>query len=161
MLESQYRQGAKVEHKTVLSHWRNGFKKKLHVWVRHQTPKNMVDRISICKALAKRNEIDPFLKRMVTGDEKWVTYDNVVRKRSWSKCGEAAQTVAKPGLTTRKSLVYADEPQTLDHLEDNILRVIADIRPQMLEKVNENGTSRLDYIRASRGSPMPEIIFKM
>ncbi|GFW14142.1 putative transposable element [Trichonephila clavipes] len=50
-----------------------------------------------------------------------------------------------------KSLVYADKPQTLDHLEDNIRRVIADIRPQMLEKVIENWTSRLDYIRASRG----------
>ncbi|GFV89157.1 uncharacterized protein TNCV_4913561 [Trichonephila clavipes] len=60
-----------------------------------------------------------------------------------------------------KSLVYADKPQTLDHLEDNIRRVIADIRPQMLEKVIENWTSRLDYIRASRGNPMPEIIFKM
>ncbi|GFV15464.1 DUF4817 domain-containing protein [Trichonephila clavipes] len=60
-----------------------------------------------------------------------------------------------------KSLVSADKPQTLDHLEDNIRRVIADIRPQMLEKVIENWTSRLDYIRASRGSPMPEIIFKM
>ncbi|GFW40948.1 transposable element Tc3 transposase [Trichonephila clavipes] len=60
-----------------------------------------------------------------------------------------------------KSLVYADKPQTLDHLEDNIRRVIADIRPQMLENVIENWTSRLNYIRASRGSPMPEIIFKM
>ncbi|GFV57382.1 uncharacterized protein TNCV_3173301 [Trichonephila clavipes] len=60
-----------------------------------------------------------------------------------------------------KSLVYADKPQTLDHLEDNIRRVIADIRPQMLEKVIENWASRLDYIRASCGSPMPEIIFKM
>ncbi|GFV76134.1 hypothetical protein TNCV_4672231 [Trichonephila clavipes] len=60
-----------------------------------------------------------------------------------------------------KSLVYADKPQTLDHLEDNIRRVIADIRPQMLEKVIENWTSRLDYIRDSRGSPMSKIIFKM
>ncbi|GFT31437.1 DUF4817 domain-containing protein [Trichonephila clavipes] len=60
-----------------------------------------------------------------------------------------------------KPLVYADKPQTLDHLEGNICRVIADIRPQMLEKVIENWTSRLDYIRASRGSHMPEIIFKM
>ncbi|GFX03735.1 putative transposable element [Trichonephila clavipes] len=60
-----------------------------------------------------------------------------------------------------KSLVYADKPQTLDHLEDNIRRVIADIRPQMLEKVNENWTSILDYIRASRGSHMSEILFKM
>ncbi|GFX38117.1 retrovirus-related Pol polyprotein from transposon TNT 1-94 [Trichonephila clavipes] len=33
-----------------------------------------------------------------------------------------------------KSLVYADKSQMLDHLEDNIRRVIADIRPQMLEK---------------------------
>ncbi|GFT99583.1 DUF4817 domain-containing protein [Trichonephila clavipes] len=57
-----------------------------------------------------------------------------------------------------KSLVYADKPQTLDHLEDNIRRVISDIRPQMFEKVIENWTSRLDYIRASH---MPEIIFKM
>ncbi|GFV67377.1 uncharacterized protein TNCV_3671321 [Trichonephila clavipes] len=60
-----------------------------------------------------------------------------------------------------KSLVYADKPQMLDHLEDNIRRVIADIRPQMLEKVIENWTSRLDYIRASCGSHMPEIIFKI
>ncbi|GFW32493.1 hypothetical protein TNCV_676521 [Trichonephila clavipes] len=65
------------------------------------------------------------------------------------------------GKLTLPSLVYADKPQTLDHLEDNIRRVIADIRPQMLEKVLENWTSRLDYIRASCGSPMPEIIFKM
>ncbi|GFX48800.1 transposable element Tc1 transposase [Trichonephila clavipes] len=60
-----------------------------------------------------------------------------------------------------KSLVYADKPQTLDHLEDNIHRVIADIRPQMLEKVIEDWTSRLDYIRVSRGSSMPEILFKI
>ncbi|GFV93306.1 hypothetical protein TNCV_3685291 [Trichonephila clavipes] len=60
-----------------------------------------------------------------------------------------------------KSLVYADKPQTLDHFEDNIRRVIADIQPQMLGKVIENWTSRLDYIRASRGSHMPDIIFQI
>ncbi|GFY09159.1 DUF5641 domain-containing protein [Trichonephila clavipes] len=60
-----------------------------------------------------------------------------------------------------KSLVYVDKPQALDHLEDNIRRVIADIRPQMLEKVIENWTSRLDYIRVSHDSRMPDIIFKM
>ncbi|GFX69996.1 mariner transposase [Trichonephila clavipes] len=59
----------------------------------------MMDRISICETLAKRNEIDSFLKRIVNGDEKWVPYYNIVRKRSWSKCGEAPQMVAEPGLT--------------------------------------------------------------
>ncbi|GFX35377.1 histone-lysine N-methyltransferase SETMAR [Trichonephila clavipes] len=74
-------QELKIDHKTVLSHLSKvGFKKKLEVWVPHQlTPINMMDRISICEALDKRNEIDPFLKQMVTGDEKWVTYDNIVR----------------------------------------------------------------------------------
>ncbi|GFW38077.1 histone-lysine N-methyltransferase SETMAR [Trichonephila clavipes] len=100
-------QELKINHDTVLKHLRKvGFKKKLDVWVQHQlTPKNMMDRISICEALVKRNEIDPFLKQMVTGDEKWVTYDNIVRKRSWLKRGETAQTVAKLGLATRKVLL--------------------------------------------------------
>ncbi|GFU67637.1 transposable element Tc3 transposase [Trichonephila clavipes] len=44
-----------------------------------------------------------------------------------------------------KLLVYADKPQTLDHSEDNIRRAIADIRPQMLEKVIENWTT-LSYM---------------
>ncbi|GFU69466.1 putative DD41D transposase [Trichonephila clavipes] len=38
-----------------------------------------------------------------------------------------------------KSLVCADNPQTLDHLEDSIRRVIADMRPQMLEKSSKIG----------------------
>ncbi|GFV50004.1 histone-lysine N-methyltransferase SETMAR [Trichonephila clavipes] len=73
-------QELKIDHKTVLSHLRDvGFKKKLHVWVSHQlTPKNMMDPISNCETLAKRNEINPFLKRTVIGDEKWVTYYNIV-----------------------------------------------------------------------------------
>jgi len=35
---------------------------------------------------------------MITGDEKWITYDNPTRKRSWIKKGEKAQAIAKPGL---------------------------------------------------------------
>ncbi|GFX98148.1 mariner transposase [Trichonephila clavipes] len=64
-----------------------------------------MDRISICEALAKQNEIDPFLKRMETGDGKGVTYDNIVRKRSSSKHGEGVQTVAKLELAVRKALL--------------------------------------------------------
>ena len=42
---------------------------------------------------------------MVTGDEKWIIYDNNVRKRWWSKPGESLQTVAKPVLTPRKVML--------------------------------------------------------
>lgn len=59
-----------------------------------------------------------------------------------------------------KSLVYADKPTTLQHLEANIRRVIAEIRPGMLEKVAKNWTDRMTFIKRSRGGHMPEIIFK-
>ncbi|GFY19854.1 histone-lysine N-methyltransferase SETMAR [Trichonephila clavipes] len=100
-------QELKIDLKTVLSHLRKvGFKNNLHVCVPNQlAPKKMMDRISICETLAKWKEMDQFLKRMVTGDEKWVTYYNIVQKRSQRKGSEAAQTVAKPGLSTRKVLL--------------------------------------------------------
>ncbi|GFT71940.1 uncharacterized protein TNCV_2515811 [Trichonephila clavipes] len=82
-----------------------------------------MDRIFICETLTKRNEIDPFLKRMVT-DKKWVTDDNIVRKRSWSKRSEAAQTVAKPGLTARKCnnrIVIAQRKRLNDFLRVTII----------------------------------------
>lgn len=96
-----------IHHQTVLNHLEKaGYKKKLDVWVPHDlTVKNLLNRISICETLLKRNEIDPFLKRMITGDEKWVTYDNNVRKRSWSKAGERPQTHPKRGLTKRKVML--------------------------------------------------------
>ncbi|KAG5311589.1 SETMR methyltransferase, partial [Acromyrmex insinuator] len=56
---------------------------RLDVWVPHKlTEENLANRMSICNSLLKRHESDPFLKRIVIGDEKWIIYDNIVRKRS-------------------------------------------------------------------------------
>ncbi|KAG5305564.1 SETMR methyltransferase, partial [Acromyrmex insinuator] len=72
-----------IDHKTILNHLhKTGYKRKLDVWVPHElSVKNMMNRINICDTLLKQNEIEPFLKRMITGDEKWITYDNPTRKR--------------------------------------------------------------------------------
>jgi len=63
-----------INHMTV---WNNlkksGYQKKLDVWVPHElTQRNLIDRITICEMLLKRNEMEPFLKRIIIGDEKWV-----------------------------------------------------------------------------------------
>jgi len=42
---------------------------------------------------------------MITDDEKWITYDNPTRKRSWIKKGEKAQAIAKPGLKRKKMML--------------------------------------------------------
>lgn len=96
-----------ITHQTVINHLKKaGFKKQLDVWVPHElTLKNLLDRVSICESLQTRNEIQPFLKRLITGDEKWITYHNTTRKRSWSKQGEAPQPIAKPGLTPKKIML--------------------------------------------------------
>lgn len=67
----------KIDHKKVLNnlHKASVFKKKLDVWV-----SNMMNRIHICEALTKRNVIDPFFKRMVSEDEKWVKCENIVKQ---------------------------------------------------------------------------------
>ncbi|GFY26925.1 histone-lysine N-methyltransferase SETMAR [Trichonephila clavipes] len=61
-----FAQELKIDHNTVLTHLLEvGFKKKLIFCVSHKlTPKNMTNRIFICKAFTKQNEIDSFLKRM-------------------------------------------------------------------------------------------------
>ncbi|XP_011069198.1 PREDICTED: histone-lysine N-methyltransferase SETMAR-like [Acromyrmex echinatior] len=97
----------RINHVTVWNDLKKaGYAKKLDVWVPHElTQRNLIDRISISEILLKRNEIDPFLKQIITGDEKWVKYKNIVRKRSWSKRGEPPQTTSKPGLTANKVML--------------------------------------------------------
>lgn len=96
-----------IDHVTVWNHLHNaGYTKKLDVWVPHQlTEKNLMDRVTICDALLKRNKFDPFLKRLITGDEKWVRYENIVRHKSWSKPGEPPQEQSKAELTQNKVML--------------------------------------------------------
>ena len=70
----------KILHTYVERHLKQlGYVNKLDILVPHKLNEiQLTKRISICDSLLKRNETDPFLKRIITGDEKWVFYDNVV-----------------------------------------------------------------------------------
>ena len=64
-----------------------GYANKLDVWVLvHELKEiHLTKSINICDSLMNRNQNEPFLKRIIMGDEKWIVYNNVVRKRSWAK----------------------------------------------------------------------------
>ena len=63
-----------------------GYVNRFGVWVPHKlSEKNLLDRISACDSLLKRNENIPFLKQIVTGNEKRILYNNVEWKRLWGK----------------------------------------------------------------------------
>ena len=83
-----------MSHTCVEKHLKQlGYVNKLNIWVSHKLSEiQLAKRSSICDSLLIRNETDPVLKLIITGDEKWVVYDNVVRKRSWSKRDEPAQS---------------------------------------------------------------------
>ncbi|GFU57501.1 histone-lysine N-methyltransferase SETMAR [Trichonephila clavipes] len=61
-----------LSNSTVYDHLKGlGLSSKLDVWVPHVlTERNLCRRIDVCDSLLKRHENDPFLKRIITGDEK-------------------------------------------------------------------------------------------
>ncbi|XP_026829826.1 histone-lysine N-methyltransferase SETMAR-like [Ooceraea biroi] len=97
----------KVSNSTIYEHlMRLGFVSRLDVWVPHElTERNLMDRISTCDLLLKRNENDPFFKQMITGDEKWIIYNNVERKRSWSHSSEPPSTTPKANIHAQKVML--------------------------------------------------------
>ncbi|XP_026674121.1 histone-lysine N-methyltransferase SETMAR-like [Ceratina calcarata] len=96
-----------VSHTTIENHIRRlGLVKKIDIWVPHELKEiHLTQRINVCDTNFKRNAIDPFLKRIITGDEKWIVYNNVNRKRSWSKHDEPAQTISKAELHQKKIML--------------------------------------------------------
>ena len=97
----------KIPKSTIDRHiQRLGLVKKLDIWIPHELKEiHLTKRINACDLHLKRNEFDPFLKRIITGDEKWIVYNNVVRKRSWSKRDEPPQTTSKAELHQKKIML--------------------------------------------------------
>ena len=62
-----------ISHTCVERHLKQlGYDNKLDVWVPHKLNEiQFAKRNSICDSLLKRNETDPFLKRIITVDKKW------------------------------------------------------------------------------------------
>ena len=48
--------------------------------------------------LLERHKKKSFLYRIVTGDEKWIHYDNPKRKNSYVKPGQPAKSTTKPNI---------------------------------------------------------------
>ncbi|UYV80921.1 SETMAR [Cordylochernes scorpioides] len=75
-------------------------------WVPYELkPGNIERRICTCKLLLKRQNRKGFLHRIVTGDEKWIHYDNPKRRKSSVKPGHASTSTAKPNIHGKKLML--------------------------------------------------------
>ncbi|UYV65578.1 SETMAR [Cordylochernes scorpioides] len=75
-------------------------------WVPYELkPGNIERRICTCELLLKRQNRKGFLHRIVTGDEKWIHYDNPKHRKSWVKPGHASTSTAKPNIHGKKLML--------------------------------------------------------
>lgn len=94
-------------HSTIETHLHQlGKILKMGVWVPHElTPANKITRSVTCASLISRFETEPFLDRIVTGDEKWVLYVNVTHKRQWRDPDQPPLSDAKADLHPKKVML--------------------------------------------------------
>ena len=59
-----------------------------------------------------------------------------------------------------KGDVYTGKPASIDALEDNIEAFIREIRAEMLERLCQNWTKRMDHLKRSRVQHLHDIFFK-
>lgn len=96
-----------VSHSTVARHLhRLGMVSRYDVWTPHAlSPANLLDRVSTCVALNARQNLEPFLHRFVTGDEKWIVYNNVIRRKHWGIPGQTPLVTPKGALHEKKVML--------------------------------------------------------
>jgi histone-lysine N-methyltransferase SETMAR len=83
-----------------------GLVRKLGNWIPHELKERDIERRkTICELLLQRQQRKGFLHRIVTGDEKWIHYDNPKRKPAWVKPGEAAPSTPKPNIHGSKVML--------------------------------------------------------
>lgn len=75
-------------------------------WVPYElTERNKQQRKTTCEILLERFQRKSFLHRIVTGDEKWIFFDNPKRKQSWVSPGEPVKSTSKPNIHGKKVLL--------------------------------------------------------
>jgi len=76
-------------------------------WVPYELkPRDVERRFLTCELLLQRYKRKSFLHRIVTGDKKWIHYDNPKRKKSWVKPGQPSSSVPKRNIHGSKLLLY-------------------------------------------------------
>ncbi|KAL6418228.1 hypothetical protein ACFW04_012254 [Cataglyphis niger] len=113
-----------------------GYANRYEVWVPHLlTETDLMNRVSTCDLLLQRHERNPFLKSLVTRDETWILYQNVHRKRTWSKENRPS-TVAKPGLHPKKLLPQGETINADKYCNqlDQLKAAIAEKQPELANR---------------------------
>jgi len=122
---------------------------KLGKWVPHKLSEvNISQRLSICVSLASRQKKKSFLWKIVTGDEKWLYYDNPVNKKQWLSPGQAAEFAPMPDIHRKKVMlsVWWDQKGIIYYeLLEPKQTVTADLYSQQLIRLSQTLERKRPY----------------
>ena len=128
-----------------------GYANRFDVWVpRKLGERHILDHISAFDSLLKDNENILFLIQIVTGDEKWILYNNMEWKRSWGKRNEPPLTTPKASLHPKKVMLcmWWDWKGVL----------YQDLLPEN-QRINSNKyCCQLDQLKAALDEKRPELV---
>lgn len=83
-----------------------GMIQKQGYWVPYQLkPRDVERRLFACEQLLERQKRKGFLHRIVTGDEKWVHYDNPKRRTSWGLPGHTPTATPRQNIHGSKVML--------------------------------------------------------
>jgi len=97
----------RVTQQTISYHLKSlGMIQKQENWVLYELkPRNVERRFFTCEMLLVRHKRKDFLHRIVTGDEKWIHYDNPKKRKSWGPPDHASTSTAKPNIHGKKLIL--------------------------------------------------------
>lgn len=79
---------------------------KVGKWVPHElNERQQENRKTTCEMLLDRYKRKSFLHRIVTGDEKWIYFENPKRRKSWVNPGEPSTSTARPNRFGKKTML--------------------------------------------------------
>ncbi|GFW27921.1 mariner Mos1 transposase [Trichonephila clavipes] len=75
-------------------------------WVPHElTDRQQDNRKIVCEMLLARYKHNLYIHRIVTGDEKWIYFENLKRNRSYVDHGQPSKSTARPNRFGRKIML--------------------------------------------------------
>lgn len=96
-----------VSQTTVINRLRAlGKVQKCGKWVPHKLSEiNIANRLNTCVFLSSRQKKKSFLWKIITGDEKWIYYENPVNKKQWLSPGQVPITTPKREMHCKKVML--------------------------------------------------------
>ena len=86
--------------------WKQWERFRFGKWVSHELNERQQENRKItCKILLDRFKRKSFLHPIVTGDEKWIYFENPKRRKSWVNPGEPSTPSARPNRFGKKTML--------------------------------------------------------